>query len=143
MGTNKIQCDQDIYACMYCTCQDENFIQREVCEELACSYYELVDEFGCFSFNGGQEDACVCPGSKDAEHKSYSAQSSAPSKFGSGSIKQTELFCDAPFEPAECPGSATSVPPSRTPASGSGSSSSRTRTPTRTPATASSSSRTR
>merc|ERR1719282_1100301 len=141
-GTNKLDCDQEFYSCMYCLCQQEgNFLEREFCEEVACTYYELVDEFGCFSFNGGQEDACICPG-KGAEHKSYSAMESAPSKFGSGSIKQTELFCDAPFEPAECPGSATSVTPSRTPASGSGSSSSRTRTPTRTPASGSSASRT-
>merc|ERR1712130_898270 len=105
--------------------------------EIACTYYELVDEFGCFSFNGGQDDACICPGSKGAEHKSYSAQESAPSKFGSGSIKQTELFCDAPFEPQTCPSRSAS----RTPASGSGSSASRT--PSRSRAVAPSASRSR
>merc|ERR1719282_898418 len=136
-GTNKIQCDQDFYACMYCICQEENFIEREFCEEIACTYYELVDEFGCFSFNGGQDDACICPGSKGAEHKSYSAQESAPSKFGSGSIKQTELFCDAPFEPQTCPSRSASRPP----ASGSGSSASRT--PSRSRAVAPSASRSR
>merc|ERR1712098_319516 len=138
-GTSRTQCDNDFYSCMYCICQDEgNFLDREFCEELACSYYELVDEFGCFSFNGGQEDACICPGAKDTEHKSYNAKSSAPSKFGPGALKQTELFCNGPFEP-ECPGASTTAPsPSRIPASGSTSS----RTPSRTPASGSTSSRT-
>merc|ERR1719282_1820206 len=115
-GTNKVQCDQEFYGCMYCICQQEgDFFQREFCEEIACTYYELVDEFGCFSFNGGQEDACICPG-KDAEHKSYSAMEAAPSKFGSGSVKQTELFCNGPYEPDDCPAAATTAPtPSRTP----------------------------
>merc|ERR1712110_1196429 len=134
-GTNKIECDNDFYACMYCKCEEENFIERQFCQEIACTYYELVDEFGCFAFNGGQDDACICPGSKDAEHKSYTAMESAPSKFGSGSIKETELFCNGPFEPdTDTCASYSTTSPSRTKAAAV--------TASRTPASGSSASRT-
>eukprot|EP00339_Tiarina_fusa_P023381 CAMPEP_0117046834 /NCGR_PEP_ID=MMETSP0472-20121206/32377_1 /TAXON_ID=693140 ORGANISM="Tiarina fusus, Strain LIS" /NCGR_SAMPLE_ID=MMETSP0472 /ASSEMBLY_ACC=CAM_ASM_000603 /LENGTH=363 /DNA_ID=CAMNT_0004759325 /DNA_START=1 /DNA_END=1089 /DNA_ORIENTATION=+ len=101
-GTSKVQCDNDFYECMACTCETDydDYFSRFACRELACTYFQAVDEFGCFAFTSGQEDSCSCPG-KEMEKKSSSLQPT--SKFGPvhPTARQTELFCDAPFE-AEC-----------------------------------------
>jgi len=101
-GTSKVQCDNDFYSCMACSCEEEydDPFSRFGCEQLACSYFQLVDEFGCFAFNGGQEDSCICPGKGAVKATSGMTPIS---KFGPihPSLKQTEFFCDAPFE-AEC-----------------------------------------
>merc|ERR1711862_61945 len=96
-------CEQhDFYECMACTCETDydDYFSRFACRELACTYFQAVDEFGCFAFTSGQEDSCSCPG-KEMEKKSSSLQPT--SKFGPvhPTARQTELFCDAPFE-AEC-----------------------------------------
>merc|ERR1711964_538147 len=87
---------------MYCACQEEygDPFSRFACEQLACTYFQAVDEFGCPSFNGGQEDSCICPG-KDQEIREVTER---PSKLGPvhPSIRQTEFFCDEPFD-AQCP----------------------------------------
>merc|ERR1711974_474596 len=58
----------------------------------------MGDEFGCPSFTGGQEDGCTCPGKSVEKSKSPAER---PSKFGPipPYLRQTELFCDAPFDP--------------------------------------------
>lgn len=85
---------------MVCSCKEEysNFITEGICAELACTYFQLVDEFGCLAFENSQERACTCPNSKKSmEAKDYSAP--IPSKFGPGAwIKQTDIICSEPFD---------------------------------------------
>lgn len=99
-GTSKQQCDNDFYSCMYCSCQEtyDDFFSILACEEIACTYFQAVDEFGCFSFTSGQEEACTCPG-KSAHERSQS-KTVAVNKFGPvhPSMRKVDLICDAPFD---------------------------------------------
>lgn len=83
---------------MYCSCQEayDDFFSVLACEELACTYFQAVDEFGCFSFTSGQEEACSCPTAKAASKSAVSPVH----KFGpvQPSLRQTDLICDAPFD---------------------------------------------
>mmetsp|Transcript_117570 Transcript_117570/g.175597 ORF Transcript_117570/g.175597 Transcript_117570/m.175597 type:complete len:277 (+) Transcript_117570:49-879(+) len=93
-GTSRTQCDNDFFECMSCSCQadyEDDYFGKAFCEEIACSYYQAVNEFGCFSFTSGQEDGCSCPG-KAAEKKSQNMVSM--SKFGPihPMLRETDAF---------------------------------------------------
>ena len=134
-GNSKIQCDLDFYECMFCSCDAtyDDYYEQSVCEELACSYFQAVDQFGCSSFEAGQEQACICP-----TLAKKTAPREAPSKFGPSnlSVREVDLVCIVPFvvDYASCPvvddGDSTPTP-SRSVASES-------RTPSRTPSRTSS-----
>merc|ERR1719282_1605771 len=100
-GTSKVQCDNDFYQCMACTCGNDLF--DFACDQLACSYYEAVEEFGCPAFNNAQNRACTCPNSAKSEEK----ESNVPvmSKFGPihPALRKTDFVCNAPFD-AACSG---------------------------------------
>jgi len=97
-GASKIECDNDFYVCMFCSCDEEydTIIGELACEDLACTYFQAVDEFGCAAFTASQEEACICPGKEET----HVEQREVPSKFGSfnQAVRETELFCDAPFD---------------------------------------------
>jgi len=107
-SSTKKKCDDDFYSCMFCGCSEEydNFVSETLCEELACTYYQAVDELGCDAYETSQENACICEGSKDVER----VYKEVPSKFGPEPLdmnKSTRLICSAPFSP-ECDSSKTS-----------------------------------
>jgi len=104
-GASKTECDNDFYVCMFCSCDEEydTIIGELACEDLACTYFQAVDEFGCAAFTASQEEACICPGKEET----HVEQREVPSKFGSlnQAVRETELFCDAPFDvsDSQCP----------------------------------------
>lgn len=102
---------------MICSCRsayDSPFTEN-VCEEVACSYFQAVDEFGCSAFYSSQDRACMCPDEISStptpsatlnKLKNSQKQNLSISKFGIKPpmhvMKETELIiCNVPFE-ASC-----------------------------------------
>merc|ERR1712130_524082 len=109
-GKTKSQCDADFYACTDCSCEAayDNFLEQDACEEVACAYFQAVDDFGCYSYTEGQKGACSCSGSK-SNMRGSTLQ--AVNKLGPvhPSLRQTELFCSTPFD-ATCSGQPNQSP---------------------------------
>merc|ERR1712137_97192 len=101
-GSSKVECDNDFYNCMSCSCRDEYtiFLFKLTCEEVACTYYQAVDEWGCSSFKNGQNNSCMCPNDKKSVRKQLTEE--PMSKFGPiAPTMRSTIICDVPFE-AEC-----------------------------------------
>lgn len=88
---------------MACSCQEEYniFLFKLTCEEVACTYYQAVDEFGCSSFKSGQTRSCDCPDDKKANERKKLALAEEPaSKFGPvDPVMRSTIICEVPFEP--------------------------------------------
>jgi len=105
----KKNCDDRFYECMFCSCSKEYdfFVSEAICEELACTYYQAVDEFGCSAYEAAQENGCMCSGESKDSNRVYKE---VPSKFGPGlsadyqSNNAERLICSEPFN-AKCPNS--------------------------------------
>jgi len=105
---SKKDCDDNFYTCMYCSCYAEyNDLTVDFCLELACSYYQLVDEFGCDAFQASQDNTCLCQNSNTKEMHRETDYVEVPSKWGPApeAFLSKRLICDAPFTPkdSECP----------------------------------------
>lgn len=105
--SSKIQCDNDFYNCMICSCRDayDSPFTENLCEEVACSYFQAVDEFGCSAFYSSQNRACMCANETlTTSSKMMTKQPNGISKFGIKPprhtfAKEAELiFCAEPFE---------------------------------------------
>jgi len=105
----KRRCDDEFYTCTFCSCEDEygGGIDATICEELACLYYQAVDEFGCDAYETSQENACMCEDINDNRGKEAPrVYKEVPSKFGPEGVQynpEKRVFCSTPFD-AQCGG---------------------------------------
>jgi len=103
-AVSKVECDNQFYECMYCSCYDQyDDLQVPLCLELACTYYQLVDEFGCDAWQSSQENGCICEAQKDLPRTYVEV----PSKWGPNPeayLTKRDLLCNAPLdlEPEVC-----------------------------------------
>jgi secretory phospholipase A2 len=93
----KEDCDNEFYACTYCSCFDayDGDTEIDICQEIACVYFQAVDEFGCDAYQTAQGNSCICQSEQDTiQTRNYQR---VPSKFGPSML--TRDVCDAPFVP--------------------------------------------
>jgi len=103
------QSDNEFYSCMACSCTNEyeGFVAAAACLEIACAYYQGVDEFGCNAFEESQREECICIEDSDTkkQRQTQPERKVLPSnKFGTIpiSMRKTEgIVCTPPFS-TEC-----------------------------------------
>jgi hypothetical protein len=90
---------------MACSCDDTYTVTLFdlTCNEIACAYFQAVDEFGCSAYKNGQKNSCLCPEDEDKGKKQKKDLEEVPSKFGPVNpvMRGSTIVCNTPFQ-ASC-----------------------------------------